>query len=260
MYGTPERLEPEPRASVDLPLPAAPSMATTTRGVHTASRATPRARMVRDEPGEAHVRGLDTVDLATGRAPPSAATAIAIAMRWSPPRAGPPAVEAAARDHQVVPFVARRHRRVPGCPSRSRAAGRSPSREVRPPPGTRNRTLRATASAARTGTSSIIRGSSPRLDPDRSDPGTRFDLDRTRPAPRARSRSIAARRVDAHPIHDLEEVQPARVEADVLDRDAGPGQRGGRDQERGRGRSPGTRRVEAVVLIPARRGCRSRRS
>ena len=163
-------------------------------------------------------------------------------------RVGTPALEASPGDHQVDPFVRGDPAEVPD----ARRDGVQPvaflhakfGRVEEPGIGRRVRGERR-----EDGHLVDDQGKLPRLDADRSDPGARFDGDRPDRLTELGSLD-PARRLDAHAIHDLEEVQPCGVEADVLDRDARPRDGGGRDQEGGRGHIAGHPSIEPVVLIP----------
>ena len=123
---------------MDLPLPAAPSTATIRGGsswrlqVRTPSRgATPT------NPGKLTLGGVDAVDPHGDRAP-SAATASAMAIRWSPPALARPPWSPPPAITRSSPSSAAGPRRGRGCPARAHRAGRSPSPGARPPRGTRN--------------------------------------------------------------------------------------------------------------------------
>ena len=103
-YGDPER----PREPARERRLAAPGRAVDRdddpRRAHGASSRTPSRASVSTNPGKL-TSAASMPSILEGDRAPSAATANAIAIRWSPPRVGPAALEPAARDHEVVPLV-----------------------------------------------------------------------------------------------------------------------------------------------------------
>ena len=221
------------RARVLLPLPAAPSMATT-GGVTPIPR-----RRLRASGGARRTRGTrptadSIVSISDGARAASADTANAIAIRWSPsdgaepPARPPPPITRSSPSSAASPPS----ERIPSASTASRSLSFTRSSEA---PSNRDGPSACAASAARSGTSSITSGSSlrstctgrstpPGSDPHRPDRLSQFltldrDLD-----------------LQPHPPEHVEQTKSRRVQAHAPDREMPARERGGSEEERRGGR------------------------